>query len=264
MTDIQNFWFEDSGDRWEVRFVGTSDVPEWVASDVVDVLYPAAARNQNHSTYLSKVPAEWKGSKPVATLGGEQMMTTLYESGLYYLITRSDSSRAIPFQRWVFEDVLPSIRKTGRYAHGFFADTSAMVVLKERRERLEIIQLGMDLFSQLGGIDERTEVQVKDLVRDIVLADQLKKPALPGSKRLEYPISDRVVDLGYGVQSLNILKRIGQIASNLYKARHGTKPVKREQFVDGTTRQVNLYSEDDLDILDAAIKRVLDEPPQSQ
>jgi hypothetical protein len=182
---------------------------------------------------------------------------------LYHLITRSDSPRAIPFQKWVFENVLPSIRKTGKYAHGFFADSSASIVLKERRERLEIIQLGMDLFAQLGGIDERTELQVKDLVRDIVLADQLKKPALPGSKRLEYPISDRVIDLGYGVQDNNTLKRIGQIASNLYKAKYGTKPPKREQHVDGTTRLVNLYSEDDLGILDAAIKRVLGEIPQS-
>lgn len=261
MSDLQNFWFEDSGDRWEVRFVGTPDIPEWVAADVVDVLYPAAAKNQNHSTYLAKVPADWKGSKQVATPGGDQTMTTLYEPGLYYLITRSDSTRAIPFQKWVFENVLPSIRKTGKYSHGFFADNPATIVLKERRERLEIIQLGMDLFAQLGGIDERTELQVKDLVRDIVLADQLKKAALPGSKRLEYPISDRVIDLGYGVQDNNTLKRIGQIASNLYKAKYGTKPPKREQHVDGTTRLVNLYGEDDLGILDTAIKRVLGEIP---
>ena len=30
----------------------------------------------------------------------------------------------------------------------------------------------MDLFSQLGGADERTQLQMKDLVRDIVLADR--------------------------------------------------------------------------------------------
>lgn len=260
MSDLEQFWFEDSGDRWEVRFVGTPDVPEWVANDVVNVLYPASIKNEDESKYLAKVPVEWKGRKPVPTPGGIQEMITLFEPGLYHLIARSDSPKAIPFQKWVFEDVLPSIRKTGKYAHGFFADDSAITLLKERRERLEIIQLGMDLFAQLGGIDERTELQVKDLVRDIVLADQLKKPALSGSKRLEYPISDRVNDLGYGVQNLNILKRIGQIAAGLYKARHGTKPPKREQFVDGTTRNVNFYSEDDIDIIDAAIKRVLDSP----
>jgi hypothetical protein len=123
--------------------------------------------------------------------------------------------------------------------------------------------MGVDLLSQLGGIDERTELQFKDLVRDIVLADKLDRPALPDgqTKRLEYPISDRLIDLGYGVQDSNILKSIGQIASNLYKARYGNRPPQREQFVDGTTRLVRLYSEDDLDIVDQAIKQKLGDPP---
>ncbi|NEO34461.1 MAG: hypothetical protein F6K36_29490 [Symploca sp. SIO3C6] len=263
MSDLQNFWFEDSGDRWEVRFVGTPEKPEWVAADIVNVLYPGSQKT-DRTNLLNKVPSQWKGMKSVHTLGGRQEMVTLFEPGLYHLIARSDSPKAISFQKWVFEDVLPSIRKIGKYTHGFLADSSEMLILKERRQRLEIVQLGMDLFAQLGGIDERTELQIKDLVRDVVLADQLKKPALPGSKRLEYPISDRVVDLGYGVQELSVLKRIGQIAGNLYKAKYGSKPPKREQFVDGTTRKVNFYSEDDLDIVDTAIKRVLGDNPDNE
>lgn len=42
-------------------------------------------------------------------------MATLYEPGLYYLIGRSDSPIAVPFQQWLYEDVLPSIRRTGKY-----------------------------------------------------------------------------------------------------------------------------------------------------
>ena len=105
--------FEFEG--FEVRFVGSPDVPEWVGADVVNVLYPSAIKNKNQSTYLSRVPAEWKGSKDVATPGGLQSMTTLYEPGLYALIARSDSPLAVPFQRWVYEEVLPSIRQTGSY-----------------------------------------------------------------------------------------------------------------------------------------------------
>ena len=43
-------------------------------------------------------------------------------------------------------------------------------------------------------------------------------------------------------------------------ARYGKRPPKREQFVDGTTRKVSVYSEDDLDIVDEAIKRKLGDP----
>ena len=37
------------------------------------------------------------------------------ESGLYSLILRSELESAKEFKRWVTKDVLPSIRKTGRY-----------------------------------------------------------------------------------------------------------------------------------------------------
>ena len=37
------------------------------------------------------------------------------ESGLYFLILRSKLESALAFKRWVTKDVLPSIRKTGRY-----------------------------------------------------------------------------------------------------------------------------------------------------
>ena len=116
MADLTNFNFEFSDEAWQIRFVGTSEKPEWVASDVVAVLYPAAIKNQNYSTYLSKVPEEWKGSKSILTSGGKQNMVTLFESGLYCLIARSESYLAVPFQKWVYEEVLPSIRKTGSYS----------------------------------------------------------------------------------------------------------------------------------------------------
>lgn len=195
------------------------------------------------------------------TPGGLQEMVTLFESGMYFLINRSNSPIANIFQDWLCEEVLPTIRKTGYYSQS--SGRHLPPALEERKARLDIIYMGVDLLSQLGGIDERTALQFRDMVRDIVLADKLDKPALPSGQpeRLEYPISDRLIDLGYGVQDGNILKSIGLIASNLYKARYGNRPPQREQFVDGTTRMVRLYSQDDLDIVDRAIKQKLGEPP---
>ncbi|WP_018075986.1 BRO-N domain-containing protein [Novosphingobium nitrogenifigens] len=40
----------------------------------------------------------------------------LSESGLYKLIMRSDKKEALEFQHWIASEVLPSIRKTGKYA----------------------------------------------------------------------------------------------------------------------------------------------------
>ena len=265
MSELQNFLFEGQ----EIRFVGTSEVPEWIGSDVVAILYPEVDP-KNRTTYLRGIPSEWKGLQKVQTPGGSQDMATVLEPGLYSLIARSNSLLAVPFQKWVFEEVLPSIRKTGVYSSQGQAPTQAFFpVLQERRDRLEIIQLGMDLLSQLGGIDERTEVQLKDLVRSIVLADKLKSTALPGATdRLEWTLSDRVIHLGYKPQNNKILMRIGRAAATLYKARYGKdengkdiEPPKKEQFVDGATRMVNLYDSENVDILDVAIKQILGDLP---
>ena len=132
--------------------------------------------------------------------------------------------------------------------------------LPSARERLENISLGMDLLSDLGGWDERTQILLKDQVRNILLGDKLQ-PSPQGitnrQPRLEYPVSDRAIDLGYRPTNSQ-LQQIGKRAKKLYLERHSTEPIKREQFVGGTTRRVNVYGFEDLDLLDEAIAWVMD------
>src|SRR5699024_9751029 len=51
----------------------------------------------------------------VDTLGGTQATNIISESGLYHLILTSRTEQARPFRRWVTHDVLPTLRRTGRY-----------------------------------------------------------------------------------------------------------------------------------------------------
>lgn len=44
-------------------------------------------------------------------------MAVLSEHGLYFFLNRSDKPKALPFQKQVAGEILPSIRKTGRYVH---------------------------------------------------------------------------------------------------------------------------------------------------
>lgn len=52
----------------------------------------------------------------VDTKGGKQAMIAINEPDLYRLIMRSRMPDARKFEKWVVEDVLPTIRKTGKYA----------------------------------------------------------------------------------------------------------------------------------------------------
>lgn len=51
----------------------------------------------------------------INTLGRQQQMAALSEQGLYFFLGRSDKSQALPFQKWIADDVLPAIRSTGSY-----------------------------------------------------------------------------------------------------------------------------------------------------
>lgn len=96
-----------------VRIIVRDGEPWFVAKDVM-----AALDYSGHSApakVCEHIPVEWKGVNPIHTPGGEQKMLCLSEPGLYFFLGRSDKPAALPFQKWVYGEVLPSIRKTGRY-----------------------------------------------------------------------------------------------------------------------------------------------------
>ena len=94
-----------------VRVLGTPDKPWFVAKDVCDVL-----EIENHRDTLAKaLEDDEKGVDTIYTLGGQQKMLTVNESGLYSLIFRSRKPEARQFRRWVTNEVLPAIRKTGGF-----------------------------------------------------------------------------------------------------------------------------------------------------
>jgi prophage antirepressor-like protein len=100
------FKFEDK----EIRTSGTSENPLFVVKDIADILDLASYR-----IIYNKMDDYMKGVCKIYTPGGLQEMQVINESGLYYMIMRSNKPNAKLFQRKVYEDILPSIRKTGSY-----------------------------------------------------------------------------------------------------------------------------------------------------
>ena len=98
---------------YEGRAVRTvvKDGQTWfVAVDVCAVL-----EHSDVSKAVSRLDDDEKGATNVRTLGGVQEMNVVNESGLYNLIFTSRKPQAKVFRRWVTDEVLPSIRKTGGY-----------------------------------------------------------------------------------------------------------------------------------------------------
>ena len=76
------------------------------------------AKALGYSRPRDAISAHCKGAvkRRSLTNGGEQTLTYITEGDLYRLITHSKLPSAEIFECWVFDEVLPSIRKYGMYA----------------------------------------------------------------------------------------------------------------------------------------------------
>lgn len=77
------------------------------------------------NTKTSRFDLDQKGIAKILTptSSGVQEITFINEPNLYRVIFRSNKKEARAFQDWVFNEVLPSIRKTGTYTAPTQADT---------------------------------------------------------------------------------------------------------------------------------------------
>lgn len=106
MSDIIPFDFEGA----TVRTVTIDGEPYFVGNDVAERLgYVNAADAMNkHCKGVAK-------RYPLMTSGGMQELRVLTQPDVLRLIVKSKLPAADRFERWVFEEVLPAIRKTGGY-----------------------------------------------------------------------------------------------------------------------------------------------------
>lgn len=109
MNAIVSFSFEGM----EVRTVPIDGEPWFVGKDVAERLGYADPTNamKQHCKGVVK-------RHPLSTAGGVQEVRILSEPDVLRLIIGSKLPAAERFERWVFEEVLPTIRKTGSYGSG--------------------------------------------------------------------------------------------------------------------------------------------------
>lgn len=104
--NLTTFDFNDAPIRTMLR----DEQPWFVAVDVCRVLEIANSRDA-----VGQLDEDEKGVGITDTLGGAQKMQIISESGLYALVFKSRKPEAKTFRKWVTAEVLPALRKTGKY-----------------------------------------------------------------------------------------------------------------------------------------------------
>lgn len=84
--------------------------PLFVARDILNIL-----EIKDTNTAMSQLDSDEHLTQLIAGSGQKRNMKVVTESGLYVLIFQSRKPEARKFRKWVTNEVLPSIRKTGSY-----------------------------------------------------------------------------------------------------------------------------------------------------
>lgn len=157
MNELQNFNFNNL----PVRTVLVNDEPWFVGKDVADIL----GYSNSRKALRDHVDDEDKGVTKSDTLGGNQNITIINESGLYSLILKSKKPQAKPFKRWVTQEVLPTIRKHGAY----MTDKKAQDVISGNGLADLLLQAG----NQIKQLElEKSQMKPKALFADSVSASE--------------------------------------------------------------------------------------------
>ena len=107
--------FADKG--FKIRVIMRCSDPWFVAKDVASCIEHSNVTKmcelcRDKDKFVADVE-ELKNSDLVVL--GNRGLTLISESGLYRILARCNLPKCEPFESWVFDEVLPSIRKTGSY-----------------------------------------------------------------------------------------------------------------------------------------------------
>lgn len=149
MNELQVFNSEEFG---QVRTVEINGKPYFVANDVAKALgYVETAKAiRTHCKGVSEMD--------IPSKGGVQCMKIIPEGDIYRLIVRSKLPSAEKFEKWVFDEVIPSIHQYGAYM-------TEQTIEKALASPDFLIQLATKLKDeQTRRKEAETEIRVKDQI----------------------------------------------------------------------------------------------------
>ena len=158
MSEMLDFSYNGS----PVRTVVLSGEPWFVVHDLCVVF---GMKSNGAHDLVKRLNTDWYDSIVlIDKIGGRKKFLVVNESGLYNIILRSDKPIAKPFQDWVTNDVLPTIRKTGKFELIKSASLSIGDLAAELLRINDLFRLWRDSIS--AGYAQTFKTAISDLVDD--------------------------------------------------------------------------------------------------
>lgn len=220
--------------------------PWFVAKDVAIALGykdpDDAVRNRCEYAMLYDVPAPGRGV---------QKTKIINEPDFYRLVFGSKIKKAKAFQRWVYEEVLPAIRKTG----GYSITASPLpqpqpppppnLLLQGHQNALTLLAHARNL-----GLVGETFV---DRYTAHALAEVAGAPVADGERIID--VGAFLREKGYtAAQIRQMSPTFGKVLKAKYASVYGREPERLFRFVNGSDRQVYCYTEKDRPLFEQVLE----------
>lgn len=157
MNQVQYFNFNQNA----IQVINKNGEAWFIASEVAAML---GYRDSYNMTRI--LDNDEKGTHNVSTLGGNQDVSVINESGFYHAAFKSRKPEVKPFRKWVTSEVLPTIRKTGGYQVGQKTTADDRTPLRQAVAAL-VGRKGIDYSSAYSMIHQRFNVEaIEDIPAD--------------------------------------------------------------------------------------------------
>ena len=155
----------------ELRISGTPDKPMFCLNDVCKALGLG-----NVTALKSRLDEKGFTTIKALTSGGNQQMIFINEPNLYRCIFQSRKAEAEQFQDWVFNEILPSIRKSGGYIATQVNETPEMIMARALKVAEHTIEEHEKKMKALAEENEAQKRINKQLEADTQMkAEEIKK-----------------------------------------------------------------------------------------
>ena len=155
----------------ELRISGTPDKPMFCLNDVCKALGLG-----NVTALKSRLDEKGFTTIKALTSGGNQQMIFINEPNLYRCIFQSRKAEAEQFQDWVFNEILPSIRKSGGYIATQANETPEMIMARALKVAEHTIEEHEKRMKALAEENEAQKRINKQLEADTQMkAEEIKK-----------------------------------------------------------------------------------------
>jgi prophage antirepressor-like protein len=226
MSSLAVFAFENQ----DIRFVNGQPV----ANDVAIALGYAKPADAVYRL----VKPKYKGVCKIQTPGGRQSVTVLKEAGIYALAMSSKLPSAEKFQDWVFETVLPEIRKTGGFnlsADQRRVDTRDTLAKKTRKSLTDQIKVYLE---DMGLYDDPDAwehfASAHDRINTLLTTETAKKMRrrIEASTGVKVKESDLIRDWYPQVRLIDYIVLTRTAAGLMALAKRSGNPIRPEEAIE--------------------------------